>query len=184
MVDQSAFKDAMSQLAAAVTIVTTGNAEEPHGTTVSAFMSLSLDPPMVLVSLGRTSSLLGLLSEGSSIGINVLSTEQDVLARRFADKAIDRFAGVQWSMVDGAPQLAGNHTWVAGTVSQLIAAGDHVLVLVRVEATEVDSNCPLLYWQREFGTHGSIRAGQVHTQAVEGESDPARPQVGYGAVRE
>lgn len=158
----------MSQLAAAVAIVTTGTEAEPHGTTVSAFMSLSLEPPMVLVSLDRKSSLLALLAEGASIGINVLSTEQDVLARRFADKGVDRFAGVEWAMADGAPQLAGNHTWVAGEVSQIIAAGDHFLVLVDVQAAEVNANCPLLYWQREFGTHGTIRPGEVRAQAVEG----------------
>lgn len=164
MVDQQAFKDAMSQLAAAVAIVTTGTEEEPHGTTVSAFMSLSLDPPMVLVSLDQKSSLLALLAEGASIGINVLSTEQDGLARRFADKSVDRFAGVAWVMADGAPQLAGDHTWVAGTVARMIAAGDHVLVLVDVQAATVNTNCPLLYWQREFGTHGTI----AHAQEVRG----------------
>lgn len=158
----------MSQLAAAVAIVTTGTAAEPHGTTVSAFMSLSLEPPMVLVSLDRKSSLLAQLAEGSSIGINVLSTEQNVLARRFADKTLDRFAGVQWAMADGAPQLAGDHTWVAGTVARIIPAGDHFLVLVDVDAAEVNANCPLLYWQREFGTHGAITPGEVRPKLAEG----------------
>lgn len=161
------FKDAMSQLAAAVTIVTTGTAEEPHGTTVSAFMSLSLEPPMVLVSLDQRSALLGQLPVGSPIGINVLSTAQGELARRFADKSVDRFAGVSFSLEDAAPKLPCNHTWVAGTVSQLIAVGDHVLVVVDVVNAEVNSNQPLLYWQREFGTHGTIGPGDVRTRAVE-----------------
>ena len=161
------FKDAMSQLAAAVTIVTTGTEEAPHGTTVSAFMSLSLDPPMVLVSLDQRSSLLGQLTLGAPIGINVLSTEQGDLARRFADKSVDRFEGVSFSVVDAAPKLPCNHTWVAGNVDQLIAVGDHVLVVVDVEAAEVNSNQPLLYWQREFGTHGTIEPGEVRAQAVE-----------------
>ena len=87
--DEQRFKNAMSQLAAAVTIVTTGSEEAPHGTTVSAFMSLSLDPPMVLVSLDQRSSLLAQLEVGSPIGINVLSTNQGALARRFADKRVD-----------------------------------------------------------------------------------------------
>lgn len=168
MVDQQAFKDAMSQLAAAVAIVTTGTEDTPHGTTVSAFMSLSLEPPMVLVSLDQKSSLLAQLDGGSSIGINVLSTEQNALARRFASKGVDRFAGVQWAMSDGAPKLVGDHTWVAGTVGSIIKAGDHFLVLVDVHATEVNANCPLLYWQREFGTHGTIQPGEVCTQAFEG----------------
>lgn len=166
-VEAQAFKDAMSQLAAAVTIVTTGTRELPHGTTVSAFMSLSLEPPMVLVSLHQDSSLLAHLESGSNIGVNVLSTEQDQLARRFADKRVDRFADVEWAMTDGAPQLAGNHTWVAGTVARMIPAGDHVLVLVDVEATDVNTNCPLLYWQREFGTHGAIAPGAVTTKSVD-----------------
>ena len=109
-----------------------------------------------------------MLAEGASIGINVLSTEQNVLARRFATKGVDRFAGVEWQMADGAPQLAGNHTWVAGRVAQMIAAGDHVLVLVNVENTDANTNCPLLYWQREFGTHGAIEPGEVCTPVVEG----------------
>lgn len=168
MVDQQAFKDAMSQLAAAVAIVTTGTDDAPHGTTVSAFMSLSLDPPMVLVSLDKRSSLLAQLGVGAPIGINVLSTEQNALARRFASKGVDRFAGVEWAVADGAPKLVGDHTWVAGTVGRIIEAGDHFLVLVDVHATEVNANCPLLYWQREFGTHGTIQPGKVCTEAFEG----------------
>lgn len=168
MVDQQAFKDAMSQLAAAVAIVTTETQAHPHGTTVSAFMSLSLDPPMVLVSLDQKSSLLAQLEIGSPIGVNVLSTEQDTLARRFADKTVDRFAGVDWTIEDGAPKLVANHTWIAGTVSRIIEAGDHFLVLVDVTSTEVNANCPLLYWQREFGTHGTIQPGEVRTQSIEG----------------
>lgn len=169
--DPQRFKDAMSQLAAAVAIVTTGAEDAPHGTTVSAFMSLSLEPPMVLVSLDQRSALLGELHVGSPIGINVLSTKQGTLARRFANKGVDRFAGVEWEMADGAPKLPCNHTWVAGTVSQLIKAGDHVLVLIDVRSAEVNSNQPLLYWQREFGTHGTIEPGEVRAQAV----DPTRP---------
>ncbi|MEH0148089.1 flavin reductase family protein [Corynebacterium sp. Q4381] len=169
--DPQRFKDAMSQLAAAVSIVTTGGEDDPHGTTVSAFMSLSLEPPMVLVSLDQRSSLLAELHVGSSIGINVLSTQQGTLARRFADKSVDRFAGVEWEMADGAPKLPCNHTWVAGTVSRLIEGGDHVLVLIDVTSAEVNSNQPLLYWQREFGTHGTIEPGEVRAQAV----DSTRP---------
>lgn len=165
--DSQQFKDAMSQLAAAVTIVTTGTADTPHGTTVSAFMSLSLTPPMVLVSLDRRSSLLAQLAPGTPLGVNVLSTEQGELARRFADKRVDRFAGVDWQWSDGAPRLRGNNTWVAGVVSRLIPAGDHVLVIVDVANAEVNSNMPLLYWQREFGTHGTIPPGEVRAQAVD-----------------
>lgn len=168
MVDQQAFKDAMSQLAAAVAIVTTGTDDAPHGTTVSAFMSLSLEPPMVLVSLDKRSSLLAQLGVGAPIGINVLSTEQNALARRFASKRVDRFAGVEWAVADGAPKLVGDHTWVAGTVGRIIEAGDHFLVLVDVHSADVNTNCPLLYWQREFGTHGTIQPGKVCSEAFEG----------------
>ena len=167
-VDAEAFKTAMSQLAAAVTIVTTGTDTDPYGTTVSAFMSLSLNPPMVLVSLDQASVLLTRLTVGASIGINVLSTEQNALARRFASKGVDRFAGVEWAIVDDAPQLDGDHTWVAGTVGRIIEAGDHFLVLVDVHSADVNTNCPLLYWQREFGTHGTIQPGKVCSEAFEG----------------
>ncbi|WP_456696923.1 flavin reductase family protein [Aeromicrobium sp. P5_D10] len=150
---QKSFRAAMGNVAAAVSVVTTVHDGKPHGTTVSAFASLSMDPPMLLVSLDNRSGLLAKLREGSRVGINVLASHQDQVALRFAGKADDKFADVPWQLEDGVPALVDRHAWVAVTVDQLVVAGDHTLVLGLVEAADSSGAAPLTYWQRTFGTH-------------------------------
>lgn len=150
---QKSFRAAMGNVAAAVSVVTTIHDGGAHGTTVSAFSSLSMDPPMLLVSLDNTSNLLTKLGVGSRIGVNVLAAHQDQIALRFAGKGDDKFLDIAWQIEDGAPALVDRHAWVALTVEQLVVAGDHTLVLGRVEAADASGAAPLTYWQRTFGTH-------------------------------
>jgi flavin reductase (DIM6/NTAB) family NADH-FMN oxidoreductase RutF len=151
---QKSFRAAMGNVAAAVSVVTTfDDTGVPHGSTVSAFASLSMDPPMLLVSLDNRSTLLARLHIESRVGVNVLSAHQDQIGLRFARSGTDRFADVPWQAEDGAPALRDRHAWVSMSVVQLIEAGDHTLVLGRVEAADISVGAPLTYWQRSFGTH-------------------------------
>ncbi|MRJ75105.1 flavin reductase [Aeromicrobium sp. SMF47] len=150
---QKSFRSAMGNVAAAVSVVTTFHDGGPHGTTVSAFSSLSMDPPMLLVSLDNRSNLLAKLEVGSRIGVNVLAAHQEQVAMRFAGKGDDKFLDVPWQLEDGAPALRERHAWVALTVERLVVAGDHTLVLGDVEAADSTDAAPLTYWQRTFGTH-------------------------------
>jgi flavin reductase (DIM6/NTAB) family NADH-FMN oxidoreductase RutF len=150
---QKSFRSAMGNVAAAVSVVTTFDDGEPAGSTVSAFASLSMEPPMLLVSLDNRSSLLSTLHIESIVGVNVLAAHQDQIALRFARSMPDKFADIPWRSEDGAPGLVDRHAWVAMAVTQLIEAGDHTLVLGRVEAADTYANAPLTYWQRTFGTH-------------------------------
>src|SRR5437870_5774242 len=103
----------MASVPAPVTIVTTVVDGRPHGSTVSSFASLSLDPPMVLVALDLGSGLLRLLRRTRRFAVNVLSSEQRELALAFARKGGDRFGEVAWSMSGGLPRLAGVAAWLA-----------------------------------------------------------------------
>lgn len=154
---QLAFRAAMGNVAGPVSVVTTHAAGKPAGTTVSAFVSLSMDPPMLLVSLMRGSYLLSLLSVGSVIGVNVLGAHQDGLAQQFTGRHDERFKGVDWVLVDGAPALAGAHAWISLRVARLVPAGDHVLVLgdvIDAASEDLDApGTPLTYHRRSFGTH-------------------------------
>lgn len=147
------FRTAMGNVAAAVSVVTMLEDGRPYGTTVSAFSSLSMDPPMLLVSLDNTSTLLSRLHIESSIGVNVLAAHQDQIALRFATKGDDKFADIAWHPEFGAPALDGVHGWVAISVVQLVEAGDHTVVLGRVEDAGSYAGAPLTYYQRTFGTH-------------------------------
>lgn len=150
---QTAFRAAMGNVAGPVSVVTTHAAGKPAGTTVSAFVSLSMEPPMLLVSLQRGSYLLSLLSVGSTIGVNVLGSDQADLATQFTGRHDRRFDGVDWVLLDGAPALDGAHAWVALRVARLVPAGDHVLVLGDVVNAVSDDGEPLTYHRRAFGTH-------------------------------
>src|ERR1700761_6429146 len=79
-----AFRDLMSAVCAPVTVVTTADEDGPHGTTVSAFASLSLTPPLVTVALDRRSGLLGRIIATGRLGVNVLGSADDEVALRFA----------------------------------------------------------------------------------------------------
>jgi flavin reductase (DIM6/NTAB) family NADH-FMN oxidoreductase RutF len=154
---EKSFRAAMGNVAAAVSVVSTLDDGVPHGTTVSAFSSLSMDPPMLLVSLDNRSRLLTKLHIGSVVGVNVLAAHQEDVALHFAGKGDDKFADVAWHVEDDAPALLDRHAWVSISVEQLILAGDHTLVLGAVRAADTSDSAALTYWRRTFGTH---QAGQ------------------------
>jgi flavin reductase (DIM6/NTAB) family NADH-FMN oxidoreductase RutF len=152
MVGREEFVSALAAVCTPVSVVTSHHRGRPHGTTVSAFCSLSVDPPMVLVSLDRASDLLAMVSESGRFGVNVLSHDQDELARRFARKGTDKFDGVEWDLHLDVPRLAGAATWLACRLAQLIEGGDHLVAYGLVEHAESAPGDPLLYRNRAFGT--------------------------------
>src|SRR6266496_497445 len=101
-VDQ-VFRDAMASVCTPVTIVTGMENERPHGTTVSAFSSLSVDPPMIMVALDRGSDLLAIVQSARRFGVNLLGHDHAELALKFARKGLDKFDGVEWREERGLP---------------------------------------------------------------------------------
>jgi flavin reductase (DIM6/NTAB) family NADH-FMN oxidoreductase RutF len=152
------FKAVMGSVCTPVTVVTAFDGERAHGTTVSAFMSLSLDPPMVLVALDQKSDLLAVLTGASRFGINILSHAQNGVAAQFATKGGDKFAGIAWEPRSGAPHVLASACWFACEVAQLVPGGDHTIVLGNVVETDYLDHAPLTYHRRSFGTHTALPA--------------------------
>jgi flavin reductase (DIM6/NTAB) family NADH-FMN oxidoreductase RutF len=151
----SLFPRAMSRVCTPVAVVTTFDGN-PHGTTVSAFASLSVNPPMILVSLDRESELLRRLTDRRAFGLNVLSSLQSELATRFAREGPDTFAGLAWHQESGYPRFEGAAVWLGCSVTDLIDGGDHRVVLAEVLRVEVSDAEPLTYHARAFGTHAPV----------------------------
>jgi flavin reductase (DIM6/NTAB) family NADH-FMN oxidoreductase RutF len=148
------FRDAMRQVAAPVCVVTTLNESGPHGTTVSAFTSLSMNPPMLMLSLDNSSRLLARVAVGVRLGVNILAADQREVASRFAGKRDDKFDGVKWFADSDAPRLAGCHAWIVIDTRQIIPGGDHMVVFGEVVEAEASAGqLPLTYYDRTFGTH-------------------------------
>ena len=148
-----AFRDAMASVSTPVAVITAMDGERPHGTTVSAFASLSMSPPSLLVSLDRGSDLLALIQAAGEFGVNVLGHDQSDLASCFARKGRDKFADVDWVLAEGVPRLAGAPGWFACEVMQAVEAADHIVVIGRVRAVDSTAAAPLTYHARTFGTH-------------------------------
>ncbi|MBW4096045.1 MAG: flavin reductase family protein [Acidobacteria bacterium] len=150
-VDIEAFKGAMGAVATPVSVVT-AYAGAAHGTTVSAFMSLSLEPTMVLISLHETSDLLEILHQSRRFGLNVLAHDQGGIGAQFARRGVDRWDGVEWDLQHEVPRLAGTASFVACSISQLITAGDHAILTGVVDYAENSERPGLVYQHRRFGT--------------------------------
>lgn len=145
------FRAVMAQVPAAVSVVTTRAGGQSHGTTVSALMSLSMDPPTVLISLDNTSELLAKLERGSAVGLNVLGTGQSHIATHFAQK---HKTAIGWELDEGEPpRVPGCQAWLALTIAEKIVVEDHTLVIGTVTSAHGSSDAPLIYWQRTYGTH-------------------------------
>jgi flavin reductase (DIM6/NTAB) family NADH-FMN oxidoreductase RutF len=146
------FRQALAAVTAPVAVVTSFDGDRPHGTTVSAFCSLSLDPPLMLVALDRDSDLLRMVRQSRRYGINVLAHGQEEIATRFARKGVDKFDDVSWSRDTDLPRMEGTASWIACRLHDVMDGGDHVIAVGFVEHAEASPAHPLLYRQREFGT--------------------------------
>ena len=153
VVSSDLFKAVMGSVCTPVTVVTAFDGERPHGTTVSAFSSLSLTPPMVLVALDEKSQLLAVLRDSPRFGINILSHAQDVVAGKFAAKGDNKFTGIPWTARAGVPHIEGSAGWIACEVAHLVPGGDHMIVLGNVLESDYLDHAPLTYHRRTFGTH-------------------------------
>ena len=151
------FRAAMASVATPVSVVTAIKNGTAHGTTVSAFATLSLNPPMVMVALDRNSDLLSILRETGEYGVNLLGVEHSELASAFAKKGPDKFAGITWTVENGLPRLPGA-CWIECSVESLVDGGDHVIALGTVRNIVLSDGKPLTYRQRTFGTHTPIHA--------------------------
>jgi len=151
---QDGLREAMASVSAPVSVVTTMANGLPRGTTVSAFASLSMGPPMVLISLNRDSELLATIRDTRTFGLNVLSSTQSEMALKFAQKGgVSKFVSVEWKLEGGVPRLPGTCGFAAGEVSEFVDGGDHVILLGLVLLADGSPLPPLTYHRRSFGTH-------------------------------
>lgn len=152
-VTADAFRDALAAWASGVTIVTSRHAEAIHGMTVSAFSSVSLDPPLVLVCADKSSDTHGLIRASGCFGVNVLHEAQQGLSNKFAIKKDEhlRFAGVGHGAAEtGAPLLDDALVALDCRVEDAHEAGDHVIYVGRVLAIRMGEGEPLVYYRGRY----------------------------------
>jgi flavin reductase (DIM6/NTAB) family NADH-FMN oxidoreductase RutF len=154
-VDRDTFRRLMSAFPTGVTVITTlDRADEPKGLTLQAFVAISSEPPLLLVSLDASSRTVAPLREHGAFVVNFLSEGREALSNRFASKDEDKFSGISWRTSDvakRAPILFGDVVAYAECViTQEIPAGDHLLFLASVEGGEFLGGRPLMYFRRTY----------------------------------
>ena len=150
--DMASMRRAMGQFATGVTIITTVTGEgQPAGCTVSAFSSLSLDPPLVLVCIDQGRLMHEQLTGAPGYIVNVLRTDQRDLAVRFAGRGEDRFNGLRTTAGrHGIPLIDGAIAHIQCDLHSVLDGGDHAIVVGRVRALATQAGDPLLYAQGAF----------------------------------
>jgi flavin reductase (DIM6/NTAB) family NADH-FMN oxidoreductase RutF len=148
-IDPDTFRSTLGRFASGVTVVTAIDAAgKDHGITVSAFASVSLEPPLVLVCIDHEASIHPVLRSTNYFAVNILSAEQEPLARRFSTLDGDRFDGIGYTRGQTGLALLDE---VLGAVEcrkfSVVEGGDHTIFVGEVEAAQVRSARPLLYYR-------------------------------------
>ncbi|MER5909627.1 flavin reductase family protein [Streptomyces sp. NPDC001982] len=156
-VEQAEFRRVLGSFATGVTVVTapaSDGEDGPAGFACQSFSSLSLDPPLVVFLVGRTSTSWPRIARAGVFCVNVLEAGQGELCRAFAVRGADKFAGVEYdeAPVSGSPRLTGTLAWIDCTVHAVHTGGDHLLVVGRVDAlgTADTDAAPLLFHKGRF----------------------------------
>jgi len=156
--DTRHFRNALSQFATGVTVITTRLADGTFfGLTASSFNSVSLTPPLVLWSLDQGASSLPLFTGNSHYVINVLAGDQAALATRFARRIENRFQGIEFDLSHtGLPILKGVAAWFECHNRSRYPEGDHVIFVGEVERCDVSPRPALVFHAGQFVTTAPI----------------------------
>ncbi|MFP5225260.1 MAG: flavin reductase family protein [Actinomycetota bacterium] len=145
-------KGVMRRFAAGVTVITSMNADGgPAGMTATAFTSVSIDPPMVLVCANAESRTSAAIAEHGSFAVNLLAADDRPLAELFASRAADKFAEIDWTLEDpGVPVLAAALASVRCRVARTVQAGTHLVYIGEVVGADSTDGEPLIYLDGDY----------------------------------
>ncbi|CAN5302436.1 hypothetical protein BH09ACT12_BH09ACT12_28950 [soil metagenome] len=152
------FRDVLGRFASGITVVTTMSNGEPIGLTCQSFSSVSLNPPLVLFVPARSSRAWPRIQRSGRFCVNFLAADQQELSNTMASRGTDKFADVDWSPSEatGSPVFADTLGYVDCTIHAVHEAGDHYIVIGRVQELVVgDGAEPLLFFQGKYRTTDS-----------------------------
>ncbi len=147
------FKQAVGAFTTGVTVVTTCDGGTRYGLTANSFASVSLDPPLVLFCVDLRAPSLAGFTRSRHFAINVLASDQEDIAKRFARPAGDKFAGLNWRVgIFGAPLLDRCIAHIECKLEHMLESGDHAIVIGRVHRVKFYAGEPLIFHRSRFGT--------------------------------
>jgi 3-hydroxy-9,10-secoandrosta-1,3,5(10)-triene-9,17-dione monooxygenase reductase component len=151
--DTDEFRSVMSHFASGVVVITGMDGNEPVGMTAQSFVSLSMDPPLILVSPAKTSTSWPRIGSGGKFAVNILGQDHRHLAGAFARSGTDKFAGVDWHLGElGTPVLDDAIAAIGCDLDAVHPGGDHWIVTGRVRTlySRGDSAEPLVFFRAKY----------------------------------
>ncbi|MGK7376963.1 flavin reductase family protein [Planococcus sp. 1R117A] len=145
--DDLLFRQAMGKFATGVTVLTTAHEGDIHGMTANAFMSVSLDPKLVVISIGHKARFLEKVTQSNRFAVNILAEDQEYLSNHFAGKPQ---GDVQFASLDGLPVLDGAVAQITCDVASTYVEGDHTLFIGKVTAIQLEEKNPLLFYSGKY----------------------------------
>ena len=151
-IDAQELRRVMGHFATGVTVITTKDADgAPQGLTANAFMSLSLNPPLVIISVDKGATCYNCFAPGNGFTVNFLSEDQEDISRRFATKGVDKFADLKWRPgQNGAALIDGALASVECKISQCHDGGDHTIVVGEILNVGANGDRPLLFFKGKY----------------------------------
>jgi 3-hydroxy-9,10-secoandrosta-1,3,5(10)-triene-9,17-dione monooxygenase reductase component len=167
------YREVMGHFATGISVVTALEGSRPHGITVNAFSSVSLDPALVMVALDRRRYITPIVRAAARYGVNVLGADQQALSDCFAHAPVspgrEAFCGAAWHAgPTGLPLIDGSIATLECTIVETFSAGDHDLFIGRVDSLQQDDAdvVPLLYYRRRY-----LRIEQGADSPVQGKPE-------------
>ena len=163
-VDAGLYRRACAQFTTGITVVTVVDGHgHPHGITMNSFSSVSLDPPLVLVSIDLRNAILGHFLSSPVFAINILAEHQERLSRRFSSPSENRFHDVDWHPApSGTPLLDGALAHLECAMVRTFETGDHALLIGEVKQAAFSEGVkPLVYFNSEYRNLESSDRGKT-----------------------
>lgn len=147
--DDRLFRNAMGKFATGVTVITTELQGENYGMTANAFMSVSMDPKLVVISIGHKARLLDRIKESQKFAVNILADHQQDFSKLFAGQIKDGVE-VVFDQLAGVPVLPGALAQVSCTVVSEYVEGDHTLFIGKVNDIKLEEGEPLIFFNGKY----------------------------------
>lgn len=162
-IDPLEYRKTLGKFTSGVTIVTTQYEGSVHGMTANAFLAVSLDPPLVLVSVDHGSHMHTMLPESEHYGVSILSEKQEALSQHFAGRPQE---GLEIPFVwrREAPLLEGAIARLACRVVDAHPAGDHTLYIGEVEHLDYQEGAPLVFYT---GRYANLKTGSLRDSEID-----------------
>jgi flavin reductase (DIM6/NTAB) family NADH-FMN oxidoreductase RutF len=157
-IDKDAFRRVLSNFAAGVTVVTTLDRDGgPHGLTATAFTSVSLEPPLVLVCIDKTTETYPHFAPAGVFAVNFLAADQRDVSQHFAKHGGEKFRDMAWRRgVLGTPILEGSIGHVECRIAHNYDGGDHTIYVGEIEAADANEGAPLLHFRHPYPGVGPV----------------------------